>query len=68
MVAVPTIGSRRTVKRRHTKGVRVRPPRVIDGDGQRELTRDDVLALVNAIVAQAIREVEDVARRAAEAA
>jgi len=57
------------MKRRHmTKGVRVRPLRVIDGDGQRELTRGDVLALVNAIVAQAIREVEDVARRAAEAA
>ncbi|HVS49485.1 MAG TPA: hypothetical protein VHJ99_11340 [Candidatus Dormibacteraeota bacterium] len=57
------------MKRRHMKkGVRVRPLRVIDGDGQRELTRDNVLALVNAIVAQAIREVEDVARRAAEAA
>lgn len=56
------------MKRRHMKGVRVKPPRVIDGDGQRELTRDDVLALVNAIVAQAIREVEDVERRAAEAA
>jgi hypothetical protein len=56
------------MKRRRMKGVRVRPARVIDGDGQRELTRDDMLVLVNAIVAQAIREVEDVARRAAEAA
>jgi hypothetical protein len=56
------------MKRSPMKGVRVRPPRVIDGDGQRELTRNDGLALVNAIVAQAIREVEDVARRAAEAA
>jgi hypothetical protein len=56
------------MKRRHVKGVRVRPRRVVDRDGQRELTRGDVLALVNAIVAQAIREVEDVARRAAEAA
>ncbi|HXJ48497.1 MAG TPA: hypothetical protein VNF91_04940 [Candidatus Acidoferrum sp.] len=56
------------MNRRHVKGVRVRPRRVIHGDGQRELTRDDVLALVNAIVAQAVREVEDVTRRAAEAA
>jgi len=56
------------MKRPHIKGVRVRPSRVIDGDGQRELSRGDVLALVNVIVAQATREVEDVARRAAEAA
>jgi hypothetical protein len=56
------------MKRRQMRGVRIRPPRLIDGGGRRELTRDDVLALVNAIVAQAVREVEDVARRAAEAA
>lgn len=47
------------MKRRHTRGVRIRPPRLIDGDGQRDLTRDDVLALVEAVVAQAVREVED---------
>ena len=55
------------MKRRCVKGVRVRPRRVVDSHAQSELSRADLVVLVNAIVSQAIREVEEAERSTKQA-
>ena len=56
------------MRRPCAKGVRVGPRRTIDCNSHGGLSRADVMALVNAIVSQAIREVEETARSAKQSA
>jgi len=55
------------VRQRCAKGVRVGPRRTIDRKPQGGLCRADVVALVNAIVSQAIREVAEAERSTKQA-
>ncbi len=55
------------MKRRCVKEVRVGPHRVIESTAQGELKRADLVALVNTIVLQAIREVEEAERSTKQA-